>query len=105
MANTSGFSSLGRPESTDWEEHGAAGDVSTGRRLKYTQSVPLTAIIDEVDADTTYIGLTKPGTAESSALWRIMKIVVVGTVTSIKMADGDDLFNNIWDNRASLTYS
>lgn len=101
----SGFSSVGRPDSTDWEEHGASGDVSTGRRLKYTQDVPNSMLVDDVDASTSYIGESSPGTATSLALWRIKKISVSGTLTSIQFADGNDRFDNIWDDRVSLSYS
>lgn len=104
MANTSGFTGNKNPATTDWEEHGAAGDVSTGRRLKYTQSVPLAMQVDPASSTVTYIGQAKPGTATSSALWRVKKIdTTTGTV--ITFADGDDLFDNVWDNRASLPYS
>lgn len=102
---TSGFDGLARPKSTDWEEHSAVGDVSTGRRFKAVQEVPNKVVIDAVDATTTYIGETKPGTATSAALWRIKKISTASTVTSIELADGNDLFDNIFDNRASLSYS
>ncbi len=101
----SGFSSNARPETTNWEEHGAAGDVSTGRRLKYVQNVPLATIIDEVDANTTYIGNSKPGTATNLPLWRIKKIYTSGTVTSITFANGKDSFEATWDNRLTETYS
>lgn len=101
MANNSGFSSNKNPSSTDWEEHGANGDVSTGRRLKYTQRVPLDVMVDEPVTGTTYVGEANHGTATSSALWRIKKIVVSGTVTSIRYA-GNGKFDQVWDNRASL---
>lgn len=102
---TSGFDGNQRPESTNWEEHGATGDVSTGRRLKYVQNVPCKTLIDAVDSSTTYIGDTAPGTATSSALWRIKKISVSGTVTTIAFAGGADQFNQVWDDRVSLSYS
>lgn len=104
-SNTSGYTSLGKPESTDWEEHSAVGDVSGGRRFKATQLVPNALVVDAVSSVLTYIGETKPGTATSGALWRIKKIAVSGTVTTISFADGDDLFDNVWDNRGSLTYA
>ncbi len=62
-------------------------------------------LIDEVDANTTYIGKAKHGTNTSDAQWQIKKISVSGTVTSISFANGDDAFNQIWDNRTSLSYS
>lgn len=61
--------------------------------------------IDEVDASTTYLGFAKIGTATSTAAWQILRIQKTGTVTLIQYADGDTRFNNIWDNRASLSYS
>lgn len=56
---------------------------------------------------TLYQGWAEPGTATSSAGWRIRKVVSSGTPTdtSITWADGDRNFNNIWDNRAALSYS
>lgn len=56
---------------------------------------------------TIYQGWAEPGTATSAASWRIRKIVTSGSPddTAITFADGDRSFNNIWDNRASLSYS
>lgn len=70
-----------------------------------TVSPTFKTLIDEVDANTTYVGYAKLGTATSAASWKILKISVSGTVTTTTYADGDDLFNNIWDDRASLSYS
>ena len=61
--------------------------------------------IDMVDANTTYIGKAEHGTATSQAKWQILKVLVSGTVTTFSYAGGDDTFNNIWDNRTSLSYS
>lgn len=101
MANDSGFTSNTNPSTTDWEEHGTSGDVSTGKRLKYTQDVPLDTIIDEVDATTIYVGQAGYGIATSTPLWRIKKITISGTTTTIRIA-GNGRFTQIWDNRASL---
>lgn len=60
--------------------------------------------IDEIDADTTYKGIAACGVLNSESKWSICKISKSGTVTSITWADGDELPNNIWDNRASITY-
>ncbi len=61
--------------------------------------------IDEIDANNTYIGYAAPNAATSAAVWRIIKITISGTVTSLEYADGNGKFDNVWDNRASLTYS
>jgi hypothetical protein len=59
--------------------------------------------IDE-QAPVTYIGEATVGSATSGAVWRIRKIdASSGTV--ITWADGDTDFNNVWDDRASLTYN
>ena len=62
-------------------------------------------LIDEVDANTIYIGTAAVGTATGAALWQIQKILVSGTVTSVLWADGDDAFNQVWNDRTTLNYS
>ena len=61
--------------------------------------------IDQASATVTYIGQAAPGTATSAASWRIQRMSVSGTVTTLEYADGDLSFNNVWDNRAALSYS
>ena len=61
--------------------------------------------IDEASSTITYAGYAAVGTATSAASWRIKRISISGTVTSITFADGDANYNNIWDNRAALSYS
>lgn len=62
-------------------------------------------IIDEYDSSTTYVGYAALGASTASAVWQIKKIVKNGTVTTFTFADGDDRYDNIWDNRTALTYS
>ena len=83
--------------------------VSAAKPLPITGSLSLAAAnyatrIDEASGTVTYIGSADPGSANSGALWQIKKIDS-SSGTSITFADGDALFNNIWDDRASLTYS
>lgn len=63
------------------------------------------AVKVETSGDTTYVGFAKIGAATSAASWQIFKIVSSGGVTTMTWADGDRKFNNIWDNRSSITYS
>lgn len=93
-----------KPSAVEWEEHMRVGDVSTGRAYKAVQEAPNALIVDEANSTITYIGETKPGSSSATALWRIKRIEEIGTTTTITFADGDDLFDNIWDNRTSLTY-
>lgn len=64
-------------------------------------------IIDKADSSNYYIGSCAAGsvTNTSSAVWRILRINISGSVKTIGYADGDLAFNNIWANRASLTYT
>lgn len=91
----------------DFSEHGRTGGVSTGQGYKLIGIVNETTLIDEPDANTTYIGKVKFGssTATSSAIWSIKRVTISGAVTTINFADGDTNYDNIWDNRASLSYS
>lgn len=64
--------------------------------------------VDKVDVNvngTTYYGSALSGSATSAALWQIQASSVSGNVTTFTWADGDDNFDNIWDNRTSLSYS
>ena len=63
-------------------------------------------IADEASATITYIGYAAPNALTSSPVWKILRITISGTtVYTVESADGDHEFNNIWDNRASLSYS
>lgn len=63
------------------------------------------SIVDEVSAALQYIG-TGPLSGDTSLpIWQIKKVEKVGTVTRITYADGDNKFDNVWDNRAALSYA
>lgn len=51
-----------------------------------------------------YYGWALPGTATSAASWRIARWTIAN-VQELLWADGDTDFDNIWDNRASLSYT
>lgn len=65
--------------------------------------------VDNIDAsDLIYTGEAVPGSATSSPVWRIKKINLNnGTDSDIEItfADGNASFDNIWDNRLTLSYS
>lgn len=61
--------------------------------------------IDEVNSTLVYVGYTQNlGVDSSLERWKIKKIEKIGSVWEIKWADGDELYDNIWDNRATLNY-
>jgi hypothetical protein len=63
-------------------------------------------IVDEASATVTYIGYASPNALTYSPVWKILRITISGsTIYTTESADGDHEFNNIWDNRASLSYS
>jgi hypothetical protein len=51
-----------------------------------------------------YGGFALPGTAKSAPGWRIFKLVWSPTF-GVLWADGNNLLDNVYDNRASLSYS
>lgn len=63
--------------------------------------------VDDAGSGTLYQGWAEPGTATSASSWRIRRIVTSGTPedTAITFADGNRNFDNIWDDRAVLSYS
>jgi hypothetical protein len=61
--------------------------------------------LDPASASLLYIGEAAAGQDESVAGWRIRKFETVATISSMKWADGDEKFDNIWANRAALSYS
>jgi hypothetical protein len=73
-------------------------------------SVSLTVRSDIIDPtvfpEVTYRGDALPGVATSAASWRVQRLTQQsdGDV-EILFADGDDNFDNIWDNRLSLSFS
>lgn len=60
--------------------------------------------VDEVSSTLMYIGEAAAGTLASASAWRIKKVDQTSGVV-ITWADGDANFNNVWTNRASLTYT
>lgn len=75
--------------------------------------VPTTAVVVEgrtekveydVDGATEYFGFAMPGTATSAAKWKIFRIVTTNNDWELTYADGNSNYDNVFDNRASLTY-
>jgi hypothetical protein len=71
------------------------------------QVVDLSLRYDEVDVFTTYSGEAPAGSADSDPKWRIKLVTsgVGGKTIGITWADGNTNFDNVWNDRASLTYS
>lgn len=75
---------------------------------RYTLPATFSTLIDYVSGtNPIYVGLAPNGSATSTAVWQIHKIAYDGNnnPTSVLWANGNDLFDQVWDNRSSLTYS
>lgn len=81
-----------------WQLQGNIGAVALTTR---TDTIDPT-----VDPEVTYRGDALPGTLTSAAAWRITRLTLQsdGDI-EILYADGNDAYDNVWDNRLSLSYS
>ena len=59
---------------------------------------------DTTTSNVTYLGWARPGTATNEAKWRIKKMDDSSGLV-VTWADGNTDFDNVWDNRASISYS
>lgn len=107
-----GAPSAGLGNNGDLYIDGTNGDIYTKSSGVWTltgsaNAVALTVRTDTDGAtpETIYRGTANPGVATSVASWRVERITIAadGDV-SILFADGNDSFDNIWDNRLSLSY-
>jgi len=79
------------------------------RRIGLPRSVTeegkaLNILVDDL-GDTTYVGYSLYDSDTSAEVWKIKKITESGNITIILNADGNDYYDNVWDNRESLSYS
>jgi len=59
--------------------------------------------VEEVSAEITYIGFAPVGTLDSENAWLISKITASGVLSTVDYAS--ITFDNIWDDRAGLSFS
>lgn len=52
-----------------------------------------------------YIGYSAPGVANSDPLWLIQKMTTVGSDVDLAFAGGKAVFEYVWNDRQSLSYS
>lgn len=70
-------------------------------------TVPTYALrYDEISSTEAYAGEAEEGSPTSGAVWRIKRLTFgPGGDVVIEWADGNSNFDNVWDNRLSLSYS
>ena len=83
-----------------------SGSPATSTPTPITGAAYTIKTTDDANSQLEYFGEAPPGSATSVSIWRIRKLTYSsGGNPSWLYADGNDKFDNIWDNRASLSYS
>jgi hypothetical protein len=78
--------------------------LSTEQELIMSDGITRAVRIDEkTTPKTVYLGYAEIASSEASAVWRIKKIDT-STGADTTWADGDSDFDNVWNDRAILTY-
>ena len=52
-----------------------------------------------------YVATAPIGSLDSDAVWSIRRITFTGTLVVTEWADGNELNDNVWTDRATLSYS
>lgn len=79
-----------------------------GTQAKVINSDTLTTLIEyDGNSNPIFIGQAAPGTLPAAASWQIRKLTFDGNgnVTQIKYASYTMTFDQVWDDRVSLTYA
>lgn len=61
--------------------------------------------IDESTPNVVYYGYAVTGSSTAEAVWAIQRATRAADIITYEWADGNELFDNIWDNRYILTYA
>jgi hypothetical protein len=91
------------PATLSWVPQTTPGSTPTS-----VVATPYKLEVDTVSATVMYIGKAVPGSSASAAVWQIQQITFSGTNNanvSKGYAGGNPGFTNVWNNRASLSYS
>jgi len=108
MSFLGGISDIGSGRNTPeaimmYEQFARVGNSIDGQAFQRIREVDELQLVDIVGNDI-YIGCAIPGTLTSATTWKIKRINTTNPI-SIKWADSSTLYNKIWDNRSSYTYS
>jgi len=86
-----------------WEQFGRIGNSTDGEAYQKTQKANETVRVD--DAGTyVYVGYAIVGSTTSSAVWKIKRIKTTNVV-EVLYAGGNAFYDNVWNDRSSLSYS
>jgi len=96
-----GFDDLGDPAVVDWafnDDGSMIVDIGGGQ-------VDQLEISDGNADGYQYFGRAVTGSLTSAASWQIRRWNLTGFPIVTEYADGDSLYDNVWDNRTSLSYA
>lgn len=69
-----------------------------------TEDKRLTVRLDEVSDTLFYVGKALIGKVDADANWLIIRYTTVGNVLMSEYANGSEAFDQVWDDRTTLTY-
>ena len=87
----------------DLAEHGRQGGVSTGQPYKFIDNVNYAIKLVE-SGSYIYIAYANPGSLETSAVWKVMRLNTSGGI-KCEFADGNVNYDNRIDDITNLLYS
>jgi hypothetical protein len=63
--------------------------------------------VDEASSTVFYKGWANPGASAAAAVWRLQRITLstLDADATIEWAEGNTNYDNVWNDRASLSYS
>jgi hypothetical protein len=64
----------------------------------------LTVRLDQVNDNLFYVGKALIGSIDSDSTWQIVRYTQTGTILKSEYANGSEVFNQVWDDRTTLTY-
>ena len=83
---------------------GLDGEIVNSINPLITTKPQLRKEIDTTDGSVIYTGLAIMSSTTDEAVWQIKRTTISGSSIKDEWADGDINFDNIFDNRGSLTY-
>jgi len=107
---TAGGESIGTPVVAQDDTNDRASWDDDGTDVMWTAlaaNTILRALLydDTTTPNITYIGKARAGTAEDSADWQIKVVDETTAVVMVLFADGDENFDNSWEDRININYS
>jgi hypothetical protein len=69
-----------------------------------TEDKRLTVRLDQVSDNLFYVGKALIGKVDADANWLIIRYTQTGVILKSEYANGSEAFNQVWNNRTTLTY-